>query len=128
MKKYNYTTQKIRNLCKENGLTCRELAELTGINLSIVYNLYNGDQLGKYDQIEKIATVFGLTVKDLAPRTKFSKTGYRTPRKAKKSLASIPKPAKNLKPAKAPKSNVIKLKPKLTLWQKIKNLLNKRVY
>ena len=58
------TTEKIRELIEEKGLTQRQFAELVGIHYITLCNNLKNDNFS-HKSIEKIADVFGLSVYDL---------------------------------------------------------------
>lgn len=56
---------KIKQLCKEKGVTPYRVAKDLGINPSVVYNYIDGDRVPTTERSIKIAKYFGVTVEDV---------------------------------------------------------------
>ena len=57
--------QRIKELRKRNGLTQAALAEVIGMETTNLCKLENGGQIPKEENIEKLAKVFDVPIKDL---------------------------------------------------------------
>lgn len=66
------TQLRIKQLCKENGMTLQGLATSIGVSLNTISGLATGKQKPSFDTLEKLATALKIDVSELfAPKNDF---------------------------------------------------------
>ena len=66
------TQLRIKQLCKENGMTLQGLATSIGVSLNTISGLATGKQKPSFDTLEKLATALKIDISELfAPKNDF---------------------------------------------------------
>jgi len=63
------TSNRIKSLCKSNGITVKTLLESTNINRNFIYDLEKSGRIPSADKFERIADCLGCSVDYLLGRT-----------------------------------------------------------
>lgn len=64
MTSWKFIGNKIHLLCRQRGISLRELAGKTNLSISTLHNIVSGEQIPKLSTIKKICDGFGISLSE----------------------------------------------------------------